>query len=138
VTVTQALITLLFAPLVGVWLGPQQLLSTLLVVMLASAGVVALALNIAARLRSFDGFSNFANLLALPLFFLSGSMYPLEDAPAWLAPLVRGNPMTYVVDALRTVALGTGNFPLALDLGVIAVFSVVLTTLAAWSFKRAY
>lgn len=138
VTVTQALITLLFAPLVGVWLGPMQLLCTLLVVMLASAGVVALALNIAARLRSFDGFSNFANLLALPLFFLSGSMYPLEDAPPWLSPLVRGNPMTYVVDALRTVTLGRGNFPLALDLSVVAVFSVALTTLAAWSFKRAY
>jgi hypothetical protein len=43
-----------------------------------------------------------------------------------------------VVDALRTVALGSGNFPLALDLGVVAAFSIALTTLAAWSFKRAY
>lgn len=138
VSTAQALITLLFAPLVGVKLGLSELACTIGVVMLSSAGVVALALNIAARMRSFEGFSNFANLLALPLFFLSGSMYPLGDAPAWLSPLVHGNPMTYAVDALRTIALGHGHFPLALDLAVVATFSVVLTALAAHSFKRAY
>ncbi|MDB4976178.1 MAG: daunorubicin resistance transporter, inner rane subunit [Myxococcaceae bacterium] len=138
VTTAQALITLLFAPLVGVTLRLDQLLSTLLVVLLASAGVVALALNIAARMRSFEGFSNFANLLALPLFFTSGSMYPVADAPAWLWPLVHGNPMTYAVDALRTVALGSGNFSFGRDLLVVSAFTVVMTALAALSFKRAY
>jgi ABC-2 type transport system permease protein len=138
VTSAQALITLLFAPLVGVWLRPSQIVATLLIVLLSSAGVVGLALNIAARMRSFEGFSNFANLLALPLFFLSGSMYPLTDAPAWLAPLIRLNPMTYAVDALRTVALGSGTFPLSLDLAMVAGFTVLTSFLATLSFKRAY
>jgi ABC-2 type transport system permease protein len=138
VTGAQALITLLFAPLVGVWLDPLQILATLAIVGLASAGVVGLALNIASRMRSFEGFSNFANLLALPMFFLSGSMYPLDDAPAWLAPIIHANPMTYAVDALRTVALGVSNFPLALDVAVVAAFSVSMTVFAALSFKRAY
>lgn len=138
VTTTQALITLLFAPLVGVALGARQLATTLGIVLLASAGVVALALAIASRMRSFEGFSNFANLLALPLFFLSGSMYPVRDAPAWLAPLIHINPMTYTVDAMRGVALGVGAFPLGQDLLVVAAFSLSTALIATWSFRRAY
>jgi len=138
VTTTQAIITLLFAPLVGVVLGPLQLLGMLGVVVLASAGVVGLALVIAARMRSFEGFSNFANLLALPLFFLSGSMYPVRDAPPWLSPLIHVNPMTYAVDALRTIAIGVGTFSLARDLALVAAFTAVMALLAAASFKRAY
>ena len=138
VTTLQALITLMFAPLVGVWLGPGQVLGTLGVVVLTSVGVVGMALGIAARLRSFEGFSNFANLLALPLFFLSGSMYPLRDAPGWLAPLIRVNPITYAVDAMRTVVLGRGSFPLSHDLVVVTSFAVLTTLLATLSFRRAY
>ena len=138
VTTLQALITLMFAPLVGVWLGPGQVLATLGVVMLASVGVVGMALAIAARLRSFEGFSNFANLLALPLFFLSGSMYPLRDAPPWLSPLIHINPVTYAVDAMRIVVLGRGSFPLSQDLAVVVGFALTTTLLATLSFKRAY
>ena len=108
------------------------------IVLLASAGVVGLALTIAARMRSFEGFSNFANLVALPLFFTSGSMYPLQDAPAWLSPVIHLNPITYAVDAMRTVVLGHGNFPLLHDLLVVLAFSLVTGTLATLSFKRAY
>jgi ABC-2 type transport system permease protein len=138
VTTAQAAITLLFSPLVGVWLSLWQLVATLLLVFLASAGVVGLALSIAARMRSFEGFSNFANLLALPLFFLSGSMYPLDDAPPWLSPLIYLNPITYVVDALRAIALDVSAFPFALDLAVIGGFAALTSLLATLSFKRAY
>ena len=138
VTSAQALITLLFAPLVGVSLRLGQLGNMLLIVALTSAGVVAMALCIAARMRSFEGFSNFANLVALPLFFTSGSMYPVHDAPAFLVPLVYGNPMTYAVDALRTIALGHGSFSLARDLSIVGLFALVMGALATLSFKRAY
>lgn len=138
VTAAQALITLAFAPLVGVWLTPGSLAGTLGIVLLASAGVVGLALSIAAKMRSFEGFSNFANLVALPLFFTSGSMYPLQDAPAWLSPVIHLNPITYAVDAMRTVVLGHGNFPLMQDLLVVLAFALLTGTLATLSFKRAY
>lgn len=138
VTSAQALITLLFAPLVGVSLRLDQLANMLLIVALTSAGVVAMALSIAARMRSFEGFSNFANLVALPLFFTSGSMYPVRDAPALLVPLVYGNPITYAVDALRTVALGQGSFSLAQDLSIVGLFTLLMVALATLSFKRAY
>lgn len=138
VTTAQALITLLFAPLVGVSLRFDQLVNMLLIVVLTSLGVVALALSIATRMRSFEGFSNFANLLALPLFFTSGSMYPVGDAPRLLMPLVYSNPMTYAVDALRQVALGQGSFSLAQDLAMVGLFALLMGALATLSFKRAY
>ena len=138
VTSTQALITLAFAPLVGVTLCPGQLVRVIGIVLLASAGVVGLALSIAARMRSFEGFSNFANLVALPLFFLSGSMYPVRDAPGWLVPLIHVNPMTYAVDAIRTVTIEVGTFSLGLDLAVLASFTLLMTLVATLSFKRAY
>lgn len=138
VTSAQALITLAFAPLVGVWLSLGTLLGTLGIVLLSSAGVVGLALTIAARMRSFEGFSNFANLVALPLFFMSGSMYPVADAPPWLSPLIHLNPITYAVDAMRTVTLGRGNFALGYDLAVVVAFALATSLTATLSFKRAY
>jgi ABC-2 type transport system permease protein len=137
-TSVQALLTLAFAPVVGVDLAWQALLPTLAIVLVTSAAVVGLALCIAARLRTFEGFSNFANLVALPLFFLSGSMYPVEDAPAWLAPFIRFNPITYAVDALRQVLIGVGHHSLGLDVLVICAFAAVTIGAAGASFKRAY
>jgi ABC-2 type transport system permease protein len=137
-TALQALLTLLFAPLVGVRLPAPTWLPVLAIVTLTSAAVVGLALCIAARLRTFEGFSNLANLVALPLFFLSGSMYPVQDAPPWLTPLIRANPITYAVDALRQVMIGVGGQPLSLDLAVVVGFAILTLGVAAQSFKRAY
>jgi ABC-2 type transport system permease protein len=138
-TALQALLTILFAPLVGVSLKWSAVLPTLGIVLVTSASVVGLALCIASRLRTFEGFSNLANLVALPLFFLSGSMYPVDDAPAWLAPLIRLNPITYAVDALRQVLIGVvGHHSMVQDLAVICGFAVVTVGTAAYSFKRAY
>ncbi len=137
-TSLQALLTLLFAPLVGVRLELMAILFAMGIVLLTSAAVVGLALIIAARMRTFEGFSNFANLVALPLFFLSGSMYPVDQAPDWLAVLIRLNPVTYAVDALRQVLIGVGSHPLSFDLGIVAAVAALMVGAAAYSFKRAY
>lgn len=137
-TTLQALLTLIFAPLVGVQLSLGAVLPALGIVLLTSAAVVGLALCLAARMRTFEGFSNFANLLALPLFFLSGSMYPIDDAPPWLTPLIRLNPITYAVDALRQVLIGVGHQTLSFDLAVLCAFTACTVCVAAYSFKRAY
>jgi len=137
-TTLQALLTLLFAPLVGVPVRLGAIAPALGIVFLASASVVGLALCIAARLKTFEGFSNLANLVALPLFFLSGSMYPVDDAPPWLAALIRLNPITYAVDALRQVLIGVGHYGMGLDLLVVGGFALLTVGVAVASFKRAY
>ncbi len=137
-TSLQAFLTVLFAPFVGVSLTFSALVFTAGVVLLTSAAVVGLALCIAARLKTFEGFSNFANLVALPLFFLSGSMYPVDDAPRWLAPLILLNPITYAVDALRQILIGVGHHVLWQDLVIVAGFAALTVGAATYSFKRAY
>jgi ABC-2 type transport system permease protein len=138
VTSLQALITLVFAPLVGVSIAPSAMLGLVGMVLLTSAGVVGMALAIAARLRTFEGFSNLANLVALPLFFLSGSMYPVDDAPPWLEPVIRANPITYAVDGMRSLAIGVGHHALHVDVAVVGGFALAMSLLATLSFKRAY
>jgi ABC-2 type transport system permease protein len=138
VTSLQALLTLVFAPLVGLWIDPLSLLAIVGVVLLTATGVVGMALVIAARLKTFEGFSNLANLVALPLFFLSGSMYPIDDAPSWLLPLIRLNPMTYAVDAMRGLAIDVHHHGFGFDVAVIGGFALAMIAAATWSFRRAY
>lgn len=138
VTSVQAVLTLAFAPLVGVSFSAASLAWLLGLILLTSVGVVGLALCIAARMRTLEGFGNVANFVALPLFFLSGSMYPLEHVPGWLEPIVAVNPITYAVDAMRQVAVGTEGHAMALDLAVLASFAAVTTALATALFRRVY
>ncbi len=138
VTSVQALVTLAFAPLVGVHLSPSVFVALLGIILLTSLGVVGLALCIAARMRSLEGFGTMSNFVALPLFFLSGSMYPLDHVPGWLVPLVRANPITYAVDALRQVAVGGGAHALATDLAILVGFVFVTAAIAVALFRRSW
>lgn len=138
VTTLQALMTLLFAPLVGVLIPLDALAGLLGLIVLTSAGVVGLALAVAARMRTLEGFGTMANFVALPLFFLSGSMYPLDHVPSWLAPLVIVNPVTYAVDAMRQVAVGHGSYALGTDLAVMVGFAAATTGLAIGLFRRSW
>lgn len=138
VTSVQGIVTLAFAPIVGISFGLEAFIALAGLILLTSLGVVGLALCIASRMRTLEGFGNVANFVALPLFFLSGSMYPLDHVPDWLVPLVAINPITYAVDAMRQIAVGTEGHPMALDLSVLAIFAVVTSVLASSLFRRAY
>ena len=71
-------------------------------------------------MESPEGFQLVSSFLLFPTFFLSGALFPLDRLPVWLVPLVRLDPLTYSVDALRYVILGSAHFSLWLDLGVLA------------------
>lgn len=138
VTSVQALTTLAFAPLVGVVLSPSRFVALAGIVLLVSLGVVGLALCIAAGMRTLEGFGNLVNFVALPLFFLSGSMYPIDHVPDWLLPLVTLNPITYGVDAMRNVALDLSGERLVVDLAVLVIFAVSTGTIAVLRFRRSW
>lgn len=71
-----------------------------------------------------------------PLFFLSGALFPIDKLPVWLAPFTLADPLTYGVDALRGVLLGASHFPVALDLGVLAAFTVLVIAAGTVAFER--
>jgi ABC-2 type transport system permease protein len=75
------------------------------VTLLLALGMTSLGVAIAARMKSFEGFPIIMNFILMPLFFLSGAMFPLQGLPGWMTVLTKLNPLSYGVDALRGIAL---------------------------------
>ncbi|RJQ26906.1 MAG: ABC transporter [Peptococcaceae bacterium] len=132
----QGSMVLLFAPLVGVRLSLPAVGETLAVMFMVSFAMSSLGILIAARMESLQGFHILMNFLVMPMFFLSGAVFPLHGLPAWMSGLTRVNPLSYGVDALRRVILGAGEFSLALDLFIVAAVAAVMLTGAAVLFNR--
>jgi ABC-2 type transport system permease protein len=103
---------------------------------LTTAALVSVGLIIGAMMESPEGFQLVSSFLLFPTFFLSGALFPIDRLPAWLAPLVAIDPLTYSVDALRHAILGSAHFPLLLDLGVMGGFLVVVVWLGSVAFAR--
>jgi ABC-2 type transport system permease protein len=97
----QGLIFLAFAPFVGVHLGLGDFLLVVLVVFLVSFALTALGFAIAWPMDSTQAFHAIINLFLIPLWLLSGALFPLSGASGWLRLLMRINPLTYGVEALR-------------------------------------
>jgi ABC-2 type transport system permease protein len=76
------------------------------------------------------------NFLVMPIFFLSGALYPLRNLPIALTVLTRIDPLTYGVDALRGVLIGTTHFGVLLDLLALAGAAAVLMVLGAYRFSK--
>ena len=97
----QGLIFLVFAPLVGVHLHLAAFLLVVLTVFLVSFALTALGFAIAWPMDSNQAFHAIINLFLIPLWLLSGALFPLERASGWIRPLMLANPLTYGVEALR-------------------------------------
>ncbi len=77
-------------------------------------------------------------VLTMPLFFASNAIYPISMMPGWLQAISHANPLTYEVDALRTLMLssGTGSFSLAVDFGIVTGVTAALIAIAARLYPR--
>lgn len=103
---------------VGVDWNPVHLLAAVLVVMVGSAFFSTLSMTIAGVVLSRERLMGIGQAITMPLFFASNALYPVHLMPGWLQVLSVCNPLSYEVDALRSLILGTpGN--LALDAGVL-------------------
>lgn len=132
----QGAIVVAFAPLVGVPLKLIPVALTLLCLFLIAFPLTGMGIAVASRVTSFEGFGAIINFLVMPIFFLSGALYPLVGLPGWLAVLVKLNPLTYGIDLLKWVVLGQSLFPVMLDVGLTVSFALVMAGLATWSFSR--
>lgn len=140
-------IVLLLARFADVLVGPADLIVGLAIMALLGFALTSLGVVIANRMQGFEGFGVFSNAVILPLYFTSSSIFPLDPSltrsqtvveyPAWLVTVVRWNPMTYAVDALRGVFIGFRQFDAALGPLVLAAMAVVFFAIALWDFRRA-
>ena len=132
----QAFIMILAVLFLGVQLSFAQLPLVLLFMFLISLGFVSLGIAIASLMEDIHGFQLVMNFLVMPMFFLSGALFPVEGLPEWLKFLVILDPLTYGVDGLRGAFGGTSAFPLSFDLAVLACFSLATVFLGAWLFRK--
>jgi ABC-2 type transport system permease protein len=156
VATVQGLLVLAFAPLVDVPLHPVMIVILTFQIFLLSFTLTAMGLVIAARIQQMQTMMGIMQMVLLPLSFLSGALYPIDNLPRWLHTLVMLNPVTYAVHAVRTTVFGyldapqaakdalnpplTWNgwvVPMGVQLGVVIVLGLGLMALAAKQFEKA-
>ncbi|MGB6194633.1 MAG: ABC transporter permease [Terracidiphilus sp.] len=100
-------------------------------IVFAAAGVA-----IGSGLQDMQGFQLIMNFLVMPIFFLSGALFPLVGLPKLLEVITRLDPLSYGIDGMRAVLLEQSAFHPALDIAVLAVVGVVLLVIGAWRFSK--
>jgi ABC-2 type transport system permease protein len=137
-SVFQAILIFILALIIRVHLNlnPANVLGVMLVVVLSGMCFSSLSISLASLLKTRERMMGIGQVITMPLFFASSAIYPVDLMPAWLKIVSRGNPLTYVVDALRAL-LVTGDYSrLPIDLGVVVLSVVILTGLAVLAFRR--
>ncbi len=134
----QGMIFLIFAPFAGVHLDPVQVLLVAVVVFLVSFSLTALGFAIAWPMDSSQAFHGIVNLFLIPLWLLSGALFPIANASKWIKVIMRLNPLTYGVEALRGLLYpgAETTFPLSSAMATLLLFSLVMFGLALLMANR--
>jgi ABC-2 type transport system permease protein len=109
----QGLILLVLAPFVGVRLSFLTVLAMIPLAAVLAFGLSAFGVALASTMKSLQGFQVVLNFLMMPMFFLSGALFPLNNLPGWMTVLTRLDPASYGIDPLRRVVLSQSGVPSA-------------------------
>ena len=136
-SIVQAAVIVVLTALLGVSLthNPLKLLATAAVVILGSAFFSCLSMSIAGVALSRDRLKGIGQAITMPLFFSSNALYPEQVMPGWLQAISKVNPLSYEVDALRGLLIGT-EAHLALDAAVLVFATVAGVTVSALLLPR--
>ncbi|MFZ1055802.1 MAG: ABC transporter permease [Opitutaceae bacterium] len=132
----QGLILLPFAPLAGASMDLLQVIEMIGAMTLAAITFSTIGVAFACRFSSTTVFPIVSNAVLLPMFFLSGGLYPLRFAPAWMQVAAHLDPVAYAVDLMRGSVLGTFFFPVPLSLGALTLTITLLVWAAVRVFNR--
>ena len=151
----QGLVLLALAGLVGVPYNPLMIVLVVAELMLIALMITAFGVMVAARIKTFQAFMAMTQVLMLPMFFLSGALFPLNNLPTWLTILTHINPLTYAVDLVRRtifafidvgpagasfvsgVTWGDWLVPMWLEAIIIAVMGLIMVWVAVIQFRKA-
>ncbi|MDG6936862.1 MAG: ABC transporter permease [Nitrososphaerota archaeon] len=132
-----AILMLLGVLFFGIHFTLYSLVVSIAIVLILMVAVISMGLIFGALMSSPEGFGLVVTFVIFPLFFLSGALFPVDKLPGWLYAFVAVNPVSYAVDALRTVILGIkSSFGLPLDFAVILGFAIAMLLIGTYSFKR--
>ncbi|MFA9479923.1 ABC transporter permease [Phycisphaerales bacterium AB-hyl4] len=137
----QGILFLLVWPIVGGWPGLGAMLLAVVVMFVLAVGLTALGLCIAWPLDSTAGFHAIMNLFLMPMWFLSGAVFPVVTAPLWLQVVMYANPLTYGLSVMAAVLQGVESpaiapLPMGVNVAVMLVSCAALVGLATWIVGR--
>ncbi|MPZ54478.1 MAG: ABC transporter permease subunit [Acidimicrobiia bacterium] len=149
VGVVQMAMLLIIAPLVGITLDGIALVRLVPIALVLSFGVSGLGILLSSFIRSQQGVQMLIQLLVFPLVFLAGVFFPVDSVPMWMEVLSKTNPVTYGVDAIRQVLLGSETTAAGLgvtvfghtmtvgqEVMIVGGLGVLLLSAAVWRFVR--
>ncbi len=144
IALLQASLFLLLAPLAGVSAATLNVPLLLAVMVLSALALTGMGMSLAWWVRSSAGYHAVMSIVLLPMWVLSGAMFPLKGADTWLAWVMRLNPMRYSVEGVRralygaeaSMALGASSSSAGLEVPVLVAFAAVFVGLAAFSVSR--
>jgi ABC-2 type transport system permease protein len=137
VAILQGMLVLIVCVIAG--FRPHDLAELpLALVFMALIAIVFTALGtaIGSALRDMQGFQMTMNFLVMPMFFLSGALFPLAGLPAALAVATWVDPLSYGIDGLRGALIGVSHFGMLIDFAVLCVLASAFLALGAWMFSR--
>ncbi|MFA7707725.1 MAG: ABC transporter permease [Candidatus Pacearchaeota archaeon] len=137
IAMLQGIIVLILSMLIGFrisnyWMIPLFLLFTFLISVLFTAFGTA----VASKLDDMQAFPIIINFLIMPLFFLSGALFPVDSLPKVLATVIKINPLSYGVDGIRGALTGVFHLGLFVDFLVLAVLSLIMLTIGSYLFSK--
>jgi len=135
--IIQAFALLGISVLLGVKIASVAgVLASVAFIVLIAMSFVGLGISFASRMQDMQGFQLIMNFLIFPTFLLSGALFPLSGLPMWLASISYIDPLTYGVDGLRGLIIGTSQFPILLDAGILGGFCIAMILLARYLFNK--
>jgi ABC-2 type transport system permease protein len=137
VSMIQGLLVIVLCLIAG--FRPQHLSSLpMAVLFMAFIAIVFAALGtvIGSRLQNMQGFQLIMNFLVMPIYFLSGALYPLNNLPKGLVVATRIDPLTYGIDGLRGAFIGTSHFSYGTNAAILSIVAAVFLTMGARSFAK--
>jgi ABC-2 type transport system permease protein len=139
ISTLQAAVILMLFPFLGLQLDPSSIFFTIVVAVLLSFCISSLGIVIATFYESFESFSVIMNFIVMPMFFLSGALYPVNKLPVILKLISRLNPLTYGIDALKHTIFTEkliSDFSLLTDVSILIVAAALFVTFAGILFER--
>ncbi|ELY66045.1 ABC transporter permease [Natronococcus jeotgali] len=138
---TTALVQALLILLLSIPLGfriasPLSLPLAVVFLVLIAITFVGFGVALASQFNDSEGFGLVVQFVIFPLFFLSGAIYPVSSLPEPVQLAAMLNPLTYGVDGLRAVLVGTSAYPIALDLGALVVSATLTVAVGTYLFER--
>jgi len=134
--VIQGLLMLGIALLLGVQFQWANIIFVLFFMAAISLAFVCIGIAIASLMEDMHGFQLVMNFLVMPLFFLSGALFPLDRAPDIIRALSYIDPLTYAVDGMRYLLIGTSSMPIGLSFGVVMLTLIISAGSAVYLFQR--